>query len=118
MGQRLAFNLFLVLLLVSASGAAAEDVLKVVNGRVKEIRAGEGVIVLYFLHPVSREEEELPIHVDGGTGYDEGRGLKDLKKGMPLTVDYREDQEGNAQAVRVSEVPLSGVPVEKNPFLP
>lgn len=89
-----------------------------VNGRVKEVRVGKGEIVLSFRHPVSREEEEFRIRVDGGTGFDEGLGLEGLKEGMPLTVDYREDREGNAQAVRVSEVPLSGVPVEKNPFLP
>lgn len=88
-----------------------------VDGRIKEVWKDKGEIVLYFSHPVSREEEELVLKVDGGTGFNRGLRWEDLKKGTPVTVDYHEDEKGNARAVRVSEVLLSGVPIEKNPFL-
>ena len=91
-------------------------VLKVANGRVKEIRLEKSEIVLSYFHPVSRREEELVFEVDGRTGFTRETRLEELKKGMPVTVDY-EEVGGKNRAVRVSVVPMRGVPFEKNPLL-
>ena len=55
--------------------------------------------------------------MDGGTGFAEGEYFEGLKRDAAVSVDYLEDEKGEAHAVSVRKVPLSGVPIEKNPFL-
>jgi hypothetical protein len=99
------------------SEAGADPVLKVVSGRVKEIRLAQKELVLIYPHPVSRKEEVLFLQVDESTGFAEGIHFEGLQPGTVLSVDYLENERGGTRAVNVKKVPLKGVPIEKNPFL-
>lgn len=99
-------------LLTFLSPTQAEPVLKVVNGRVKEVSITKQELVLSYRHPVSGREEKLVLKVDSGTGFNPGLHFKDFKEGDPISVDYEEDSSGTPRAVQVNEVAVSGVPDE------
>ena len=85
------------------------------DGRVKEIRAPEGKLVLSFIHPVTGNVGEMVFEVDSHTGLPEGVRFEDLKPEEPISVDYLEEA-GTKRALLIKRVPTSGVPIEKNPF--
>ena len=85
--------------------------LKVVDGRVAEVRSKERELVLTYRHPVTRREEKLVLQVDQGTGFYEGAHLEDLHPNQPVSVDYEEGPSG-PKAVRIRQVPTRGIPKE------
>jgi len=114
-GRRRALKALLLTALVLVgfeTQAGAEPVLKVINGRVKEIRTSEELLVLAYRHPVSGKTEELALKVSPGTGLPEGIRLEDFKKDEPLAVDYQEKPGEPPQALLVKRVPVKGVPKE------
>jgi hypothetical protein len=113
--KTLALSLF-ILPLFFLSDAGADPVLKIVSGRVKEIRLAQKELVLTYPHPVSRREEVLFLRVDEATGFAEGIHFEGLQPGTALSVDYLESEKGEARAVSIKKVPLQGIPIEKNPF--
>ena len=86
--------------------------LKVVNGRVKAFGLEEKLLVLSYRNPANRQSEELTLKVDRQTGFNEVLHLKDFRVNDPVSVDYEEIPGGIPRAVRISRVPLRGVPKE------
>ena len=115
--RRLAFSLFALALFALPPQAGAAPVLKMISGRVKAVWLDKKEFVLTYRHPVTNLDEELVFKVDGGTGFAEGEHFEGLKRDAAVSVDYLEDEKGGARAVSVRKVSLSGVPIEKNPFL-
>jgi hypothetical protein len=92
--------------------ASAQPVLKVVNGRIKEIRPEEAVLVLSYSHPVSGKTEELSLQVTEKTGFQEEVRLEDFEKEDPVSIDYEEKENSLPLALLVKRVPVKGVPKE------
>lgn len=90
----------------------AQQPLKVVNGRIKEVVREKQGLVLSYQNPVTEEWEELTLQVDERSGFQEGIQLEDLREGEPVTVDYEDRQDGIGRIVLVKRVPLRGVPEE------
>ncbi len=105
--------IFLSVSLLFPLGARAEQVLKVMDGRVKEISSEKHELVLSYRHPVSGQMEEKTFEVDTATGFPEGMRFQDLRPNQPLSVDYQEGPQGKAHAVRIRAVPLRGVPIDR-----
>lgn len=109
------FSLVLLLFLLGlfpVRGTEAEPIVKVINGRVKEVSFTTQELVLSYRHPVSGEEEDLTLKVDHGTGFNEGVHLEDFKEGDPISADYEENPSGSFRAVQVKRVMVKGVPDE------
>ena len=108
--KSLAFGQILILLFVwsppFALGEAAPS-LKVVDGRVKQVLPEKQELVLSYRHPVTGQWEELILKVDRQTGFSEGVRFEELQENDPLSIDYQENAEGNARAVRINRVPLT-----------
>ena len=116
---------FSLALFLFSSLLFAEDPLTVINGRVKEVRLGSRELVLSYRNPVSGKLEELALQVDEHTGFGQDVGsrhgtsprLEDLKTNDPVSVDYQEEGGTHLRrAVRISRVPLRGVPEEISRF--
>ena len=109
------FSLVLLLFLgglLPVRGTEAEPIVKVVNGRVKEVSFTKQELILSYHHPVSGEEKDLTLKVDHATGFNEGVHLEDFKEGEPVSVDYEENPGGSFRAVQVKRVAVKGVPDE------
>lgn len=106
------FFLTLTCLAVGLQVASAQPVLKVVNGRIKEIRPEEAVLVLSYSHPVSGKTEELSLQVTEKTGFQEEVRLEDFEKEDPVSIDYEEKENSLPLALLVKRVPVKGVPKE------
>ena|GEM_PF-5723718 len=111
MKQNFAFPAFLTLIFLVTFMDARAASLKIVDGRVAEVRSKERELVLAYRHPVTRREEKLVLQVDQGTGFYEGVHLEDLRPEQPVSVDYEEGPSG-LKAVRVRQVPIRGIPKE------
>ena len=98
--------------LVVPQEGGAELILKIINGRVKEISFAHEELVLSYRHPVTGREEELGLKVDTNTSFNQGLHLNDFKKGDPVSVDYEEESSGILRAKRINRVDVSGVPEE------
>ena len=98
--------------LVRPLGTEAGPVLKIVNGRVKEVSPTKQELVLSYRHPVSGQPEKLVIKVDQHTAFNKGLHFEDFKEGDPVSVDYEENPSGTPRAVQVKRVDVSGVPEE------
>ena len=93
--------------------AWAEPVVKVVNGRVKEVRLTEQRLVVRLRHPATGIMEDLVLQIDERTGFRRGIRLKDLRPEDPVSVDYEEiPGKIPPHAVQVKRVALRGVPNE------
>ena len=100
-------------LLVLLPIAGASQALKVANGRIKSVFLDKQEFVLSYRHPVSGQLEELKLRIDSQTGFSGGIRLPDLQQDDPVSVDYQEDEKGEARAVLVSRVNLTSVPIER-----
>lgn len=106
--------LFLTLLLPSPSNA---QLLKVANGRMKEISVEKKEFVLSYQNPVNRQDEKLRIKIDDQTGFSEEVRWEDFRINDPVSVDYEEIPGGILRAVQVKRVAVRGVPKEiRRPF--
>ena len=101
---------FLLGLLSVLPFAGAESVVKIANGRVKEVFANEQELVLAFRHPATGKTEDLILKIDEGTGFKKGVHLQDFRPNEPVSVDYEEAAGGVLRAIQVRRVPLRGVP--------
>ena len=111
MRKRFIGEFFLCLLLFLPFGRA-ESVVKIVNGRVKEVRLSEHQLVLFFKRPATGQMEELVLKVDEGTGFKKGFRLEDFRPNEPVSVEYEEIPGQGPRATQVRKVPLRGVPNE------
>ena len=97
--------------------AWAEPVIKVVNGRVKEVRLTEQRLVVRLRHPATGLMEDLVLQIDERTGFKRGLRLQDLHPEEPVSVDYEEiPGKIPPHAVQVKRVALRGVPDEIRRF--
>ena len=100
------------LLLFSPFFAHAEPAVKIVNGRVEEVRIKEHQLVLSVRHPATGETKALVLQVNENTGFKKGVRLEDFHPNDPVTVDYEETSAGGPHAIQIRQVPLKGVPDE------
>lgn len=103
---------FALALLLFAANVAAETVVKVANGRVKEVWVERNEIALSYFHPVSGKEEDLLFRVNRETGFSGGFHWEELQRNEPVSIDYEEDSEGLRRALLIKRVPLRGVPID------
>lgn len=108
--RRFAFFLFIALSV--APFFCDASVIKVVNGRVKEVRAKESELVLFVQRPATGKTEDWVLKVDRGTGFKQGVSLQDFHPNDPVSVDYEEISGGTLRAIQVRRVPLRGIPNE------
>ena len=107
--------LLLFTVLVGPGVIGAQETLQVINGWVKEIRAGEQQLILSYRHPVSGKTEELVLQVDRRTGFPKGIRLEDLRRNDLLSVDYRifsGAARAFPEAVRVERISVKGVSID------
>ena len=111
------FRTFIAGFFLSLPLVWAETVVKVVNGRVKEVRLAEQKLVVRLRHPATGIMEDLVLQIDERTGFKRGTRLQDLHPQEPVSVDY-EEMPGKIppHAVQVKRVPLRGVPDEIRRF--
>ena len=79
---------------------------KVVDGRVGEVRLRKKELVLVFQHPVTQKDEQLVLEIGKKTDFSEDLRLKDLKPNEPVSVDYEEKSQGKGRAVLIKRVPI------------
>ena len=115
MFNALRYTLYAVLFAFPFSGHA-DPVVKIVNGRVKEVQLREQRLVLSFRRPATGLVEDLVLQIDGQTGFKKGVRLQDFRPDEPVSVDYEEASGSIPRAVQVREVPLRGVPDEIRRF--
>ena len=105
-------TVFFLLLFFSSLLVHAEPAIKIVNGRVKEVRVRDHQLILSVKHPATGETKELVLQIDERTGFKKGIHLGDFHPDDPVSADYEETSGGNSRAIQIRQVPLKGVPDE------
>lgn len=112
---------FIAAILVLAGAApgvlqAEPPVMKTLAAHVVNVAEDGSSLFVDFRHPATEKVHRLVFRVDEQTGFSGIKGLKDLRAGQVVSIDYMKGKNGWLFIRSISKVQLSGPPAGLEKF--
>lgn len=89
---------------------AAEPAMKTLSAHVVKVAEDGSSLDVDFRHPATKEVEHMTFYTDHQTGLSGFNGLRDLRAGQVVDIDYVEGEKRRLFIRRIARVKLSGPP--------
>ncbi len=108
--SRVLVLIFIFLAGLLASKPLFSQVLQKLDGLAisSDLRAQK--LQVLFEHPVTGENLLKIFEVVPSTNFKNAKSLKDIKPNDPLSIDYKESENGSLEAVYIAVIPLKKLP--------